>query len=781
METLNLSAGIVSLLRLLPTSIVASPEGEFSRDSASALLRTLSVEIGPRPMGSPAEQRAMAFAVDRLRQSGCQEAYVMPMTVAEGVNTNSGIAVGVLKGMTGRIIILGGHIDSAGPDVLGVNDDGSGAACVLELARVLSKEPHRSTIMFCCWGGEERDLQGSKYFVEHFNRLDSVDLMLQIDMADGAGILEIDPDYGNVSAPQWLTEAAYQVFYGELQLSGLVYPTASATLNSATGGTTGSDHDSFLEKGIPAIDFTGDVDYPIHTPQDNFENFQPSGLKRSGDLVLHLVRKFDAGIPSRTTGRYMLLQFWTMPLFVPHFVLWVCLGASLIVGFVAVYVLRRRSVLQESAPEVRWSGFKLIVATVVIQTFVWSSATVLGYLKGYRFPWVNNFGGFAVLGVLAGLTAFWFVLHAFRRFRLSSDAFAFGWRAVAVLVVFTVLAALAGPELAIFFGMATAFMAFAFLVRPSGLRMLFFTLAVLVVLRLVFFEELGLIQRLIAENRIHSWPGLVSYHAGYILLFTLLSLPFVFGFATIYKASGRDLLWLRKFRTRSGLTTVLVAVLGLFVYLLMRPVYDARWYSSILVEQRYEIGADSSTIELRGSDYLDGTTMRAGHSQMALTGRTNYYRYAPEHPLIVKWASLEQRVDTTIAVEDSVSLTREVRLRSLLRPYTVTMSYTSELPFTVTSQWSHGGNLRLGRETDKRKIFSWYSFPDTNLDVPISFGLAKGQRVTERVEITYDSLACDLCLEREFTNMQYRTVISAVDTFFSDHRRGTRTEGGERE
>lgn len=755
---------------LFSTTIAASTEGEFSGDSALVTLRTLSVDIGPRPMGSPAEHEAMMFAVDRLRQSGCQEAYIMPMAAADGVNTRSGVAIGVSRGRKDRIIIIGGHIDSAGPDIPGANDDGSGVACVLELARVLCKEPHQSTIMFCCWGGEERGLEGSKHFVEHFDRLDSVDLMLQIDMADGASILEIDPDYAETSAPRWLVEAAYQVFYDELHLSGLVYPVASSTLNAATGGSTGSDHDPFLEKGIPAIDFTSDVDYPIHTPQDNLENFQPSGLKRSGDLVLHLVRKFDSGIPSRATERYMLLQMGTLPLFFPQWVLWMFIAVSLILGALSIAVLKKRRAPFEEVPRVRWSVLKLLISTIIIQTFIWSSETVLGFIKGYRFAWVNNFKGFAVLGLLCGLVGLWLVLKSLRRFRLNADAFVFGWRAMTVFAIFTALAALRGPELAAFFGLAVMLMSFAFIVRLPGVRVLFWTLSGLVLLRLVFFEELGLIQRSMAANKIHSLAGLASYHATYVVLFTLLSLPFVLGFAAIYRASGRDVLWLKKYRSGVGLIVVAACAICLSVYLLLQPVYNARWYNNVVVEQRFDFGADSSKIEFKSSEYLEGTIMRSGNWQMMFTGRTNYNRFTPRESSVVRWASLERRVDTTEGKGDSVVVFRNVRLHSRLRPYTFTISYRSTLPFTVVSQSTHGGNLRLGRESDKLKVFSWYCFPDTNLDVPITFGLVKDQRVVEKVEVTYDSLAYDLHLERKFTNVQYRTIVASVDTVSYDNR-----------
>src|SRR5260221_576660 len=84
----------------------------------------------------------------------------MPFDRTGRVNTSSGIAVGIKRGATGRIILIGGHIDSAGPEIPGADDDGSGAATVLELARLFGHKPSHSTLVFCCVGGEEQRLDG---------------------------------------------------------------------------------------------------------------------------------------------------------------------------------------------------------------------------------------------------------------------------------------------------------------------------------------------------------------------------------------------------------------------------------------------------------------------------------------------------------------------------------------------------------------------------------------------------------------------------------------------
>jgi Zn-dependent M28 family amino/carboxypeptidase len=67
-----------------------------------------------------------------------------------------------------RIIVVGGHYDSRPNNVLdvsadapGANDDGSGTAVALELARVMSKYDFNATIVFIAFAGEEQGLFGS--------------------------------------------------------------------------------------------------------------------------------------------------------------------------------------------------------------------------------------------------------------------------------------------------------------------------------------------------------------------------------------------------------------------------------------------------------------------------------------------------------------------------------------------------------------------------------------------------------------------------------------------
>lgn len=81
--------------------------------------------------------------------------------------------LGILRGEDPndkRVIIVTGHLDSRNSDVMdsvgrapGANDDASGVAVVMELARVMSARKFPCTIIFMAVQGEEQGLLGSRY------------------------------------------------------------------------------------------------------------------------------------------------------------------------------------------------------------------------------------------------------------------------------------------------------------------------------------------------------------------------------------------------------------------------------------------------------------------------------------------------------------------------------------------------------------------------------------------------------------------------------------------
>ncbi|MHA1907527.1 MAG: M28 family peptidase [Candidatus Thorarchaeota archaeon] len=114
-------------------------------------------ENGSRVTGSPENVLARNWLVSEL-------ANVSRDLVDVDLYGPSNNIIGKLPGTagdSGPCIVIGGHYDSVA-GAPGANDDGSGVAATLELARVLSQYTWQIDIYFCFWNAEENGLIGSR-------------------------------------------------------------------------------------------------------------------------------------------------------------------------------------------------------------------------------------------------------------------------------------------------------------------------------------------------------------------------------------------------------------------------------------------------------------------------------------------------------------------------------------------------------------------------------------------------------------------------------------------
>src|SRR6185369_9952199 len=101
-----------------------------------------------------------------------KQAFIQPAGPRIPTPTPITNVIATLRGDTtpGRVYVVSGHYDSRVTDVLdftkdapGADDDGSGVAAVLELARVFATRPTEATIIFVAVAGEEQGLFGSAF------------------------------------------------------------------------------------------------------------------------------------------------------------------------------------------------------------------------------------------------------------------------------------------------------------------------------------------------------------------------------------------------------------------------------------------------------------------------------------------------------------------------------------------------------------------------------------------------------------------------------------------
>ena len=249
------------------------PLGQRAMD----IMRALANGIGSRPAGTAAERAAASFLAEQFEAMG-YAVEVVPFNYS--VRAGSGRSQNVIaydpnEDPSLPLVIIGGHYDSvpAGP---GANDNASGTATVVEVARELAMSPVPGVaVRYVAFGAEEIGLLGSQHLVNRLSRADRARLKvaMSIDMiAVGA-----QPAFGG-SEP-WLSEALARA-----ASQGWRPEDQSGFLRRM------SDHAPFLDAGLPAIMFHWVDDPYYHTALDVSGNVQPYSLELMGAIAIELVR-----------------------------------------------------------------------------------------------------------------------------------------------------------------------------------------------------------------------------------------------------------------------------------------------------------------------------------------------------------------------------------------------------------------------------------------------------------------------------------------------------------
>src|SRR6266480_4864129 len=209
-----------------------------------------------------------------------------------------------------EVVILGAHYDTA-EQAPGADDNASGVAGVLELARVFAQERQSRTVRFVFFPNEEppsfptADMGSRHYATAARQRNDQIVAMLSIE-----SIGYYDTGKGSQRYPFPLNLAYPDVgdfigFVSNLRSRSLLHraiaafrahatlPTQGAAAPSWVPGVWWSDHWSFWREGYPAIMITDTAPYRnpfYHTPQDTPDKLDYDRMARVVHGLTHVVR-----------------------------------------------------------------------------------------------------------------------------------------------------------------------------------------------------------------------------------------------------------------------------------------------------------------------------------------------------------------------------------------------------------------------------------------------------------------------------------------------------------
>ena len=192
------------------------------------------------------------------------------------------------------IILLGTHYDTLlKPNFVGADDGGSSTALMLELARLLCPQHGRYAVWIAFFDGEEAMRQWSDTDSRYGSRQMAAKLAASGDLKKVRAFLLADIVGGHKAYfPRESSSTP--------ALIDLVWNTAHklgySDLFRDQESSAEDDHDSFMKRGVPAVDVIGDFvnNGYWHTPEDNLDKISAKTLAIVGHVFLESVKELQA-------------------------------------------------------------------------------------------------------------------------------------------------------------------------------------------------------------------------------------------------------------------------------------------------------------------------------------------------------------------------------------------------------------------------------------------------------------------------------------------------------
>ena len=267
-------------------------------------------ERGGRAIGTEGEQQAAEYLAEEFDKLGLQpmgtDGFFQEFTVSKPSNPHEEAVIGTDgAGITGRnviayldkkaekTIVIGAHFDHLGMGGQGslhrgdsaihngADDNASGTAALLALAKVFKYETLKSNILFVAFSGEENGLWGSNYFVKNPTLdLKTINYMINMDMVGRLNEEKSLAIYGVGTSPSF---------------SKVLDPINADSLKlvPSESGVGPSDHTSFYLQDLPVLHFFTGQHADYHKPSDDADKINYEGLVQVVRYISRLVAQLD--------------------------------------------------------------------------------------------------------------------------------------------------------------------------------------------------------------------------------------------------------------------------------------------------------------------------------------------------------------------------------------------------------------------------------------------------------------------------------------------------------
>ena len=318
-EPVNIAKGMWPV-KDSPLVKVLSPEGEHAKVTekrkALAYIKPLfsetrmmnhikflaSDKLKGRGLGTPELDTAAQYIANKFKSYGLKplgnsyfqvfEHYFPNKPGKKNLTLKNVIAVipGTDPKLKDEPVVVSAHYDHLGlgwPDVHagdsgkihhGADDNASGVAILLELAKTMANMKPERTIVFAAFTGEEAGLTGSQYFVEHAGDYFKGKIFADVNIDTDGSLFDkkLMVLNGN-TAREWKF-----IFMGTDYTTGIKSDVLTTDLDA-------SDQVSFIEKGIPAIQLFTGATTNYHRPSDTWDKIDGKGLVKVATVAKEVV------------------------------------------------------------------------------------------------------------------------------------------------------------------------------------------------------------------------------------------------------------------------------------------------------------------------------------------------------------------------------------------------------------------------------------------------------------------------------------------------------------
>ena len=308
---------IVLPFYLFTFSLLSAQKQDDMRQTVEYLA---SQELGGRYPGTAGDTLASEFIAGKLRslklkpvvKGKKKKAFYHDFTYGKEkqITTHNIIAVvpGKDKQLRNEYIVVGSHYDHLGmggqgsgsrrPDTLGVHpgadDNASGDAVVLELARHFKKAGSPRSIIFMFFGAEEQGLVGSKKFLEWMKQEDNQRKNLPNNIRGIVAMVNLDM-VGRMR-DHALSVSGTGTSSGFKAMAEQVAEQKNLHVTCVPDGYGPSDQASFVAADIPVLFLTTGGHMEYHTPADVPSTLNYDGMQETLEFTQELVTRL-AGMP----------------------------------------------------------------------------------------------------------------------------------------------------------------------------------------------------------------------------------------------------------------------------------------------------------------------------------------------------------------------------------------------------------------------------------------------------------------------------------------------------